>query len=87
MKAQLLSGHGPLARIPPVAVFLVVAIVFAVGILIGGSTGALLLGLLAVGVAVLLAATWQVMAPGQRAGRVLVLAIVVAVAISVLLTR
>jgi hypothetical protein len=87
MKAQLVSGNGPLARIPPLAVFLVVAVLFALGVVIGGGTGALLLGLLAVGVAVLLAATWHVMAPGQRAGRVLVLAIVVAVAISVLLTK
>ncbi|MPZ80843.1 MAG: hypothetical protein GEV28_10765 [Actinophytocola sp.] len=87
MRAPLLSGNGPLARVPPVAVFLVVVAVFAIGIIVGGATGALLLGLLAAGVAVLLAATWQVLTPGQRAGRVVVLAVLVAVAISVLMAK
>jgi hypothetical protein len=86
MRAQLLSGNGPLARVTPLVAFLVVAAVFALGIVIGGGTGAALLGLLAVGVAVLLAATWQVLETGQRVGRVLVLVILVAVALSVLLT-
>lgn len=85
MRAPLLSGHGPLARVPPVAVFLVVAVVFAIGVVVGGATGALLLGLLAAGVAVLLAATWRVLRPGERAGRVVVLVVLVAVAISVLI--
>ena len=84
MKAPLLSGDGPLARMPAVAVFLVVAVVFAVGVIMRGVPGAVLLGLLAVGVAILLAATWQVLAPGQRVGRLLVLVVLVAVAISVL---
>ena len=87
MKAPLLSGNGPLARVTPLVAFLVVAAVFAVGIIVGGGTGALLLGLLAVGVAVLLAATWQVLSPGQRFGRVLITAILVAVALSVLLAK
>ncbi|HEY0452730.1 DUF6703 family protein [Actinophytocola sp.] len=87
MRAPLLSGNGPLARVPPLAVFVVVVGVFALGIIVGGPTGALLLGLLAVGVAVLLAATWPVLAPGQRVGRVLVLVVLVAVAISVLLAK
>ena len=87
MKAPLLSGSGPLARVPPLVAFLVVAAVFALGIVIGGGTGAALLGLLAVGVAVLLAATWPVLEPGQRVGRLLVLVVLVAVALSVLLTR
>jgi hypothetical protein len=85
LRAPLLSGNGPLARVPPVAVFLVVAAVFALGVVMGGGTGALLLGLLAVGMAVLLAATWQVLEPGQRVGRVLILVVLVAVSISVLL--
>ncbi|MGH3875932.1 MAG: DUF6703 family protein [Actinophytocola sp.] len=84
MRAQLLAGDGPLARVPPLVAFLAVAAIFAVGVLVGGGTGALLLGLLAAGVAVLLAATWPVLAPGQRVGRVLVLFVLVAVAISVL---
>ncbi|MGH3762880.1 DUF6703 family protein [Actinophytocola sp.] len=87
MRAPLLSGNGPLARVPPLAVFLVVAAVFAIGVIVGGETGALLLGLLAAGVAVLLAATWQVLAPVERAGRVLVLVVLVAVTISVLVTK
>jgi hypothetical protein len=87
MRAQLLAGDGPLARVPPLVAFLVVAALFAVGVLVGGATGALLLGILAAGVAVLLAATWPVLAPGQRVGRVLVLLVLVAVAISVLLAK
>lgn len=87
MRAKLLSGDGPLARVTPFVAFLVVAAAFTVGVVVGGGVGALLLGALAVGVAVLLATTWQVLSPGQRAGRVLVLAILVAVAISVLLAR
>lgn len=85
LRAPLLSGSGPLARVTPIVAFLVVAAVFAVGVLVGGALGALLLGVLAAGVAVLIAATWRVLSPGQRAGRVLILAILVAVAISVLL--
>jgi hypothetical protein len=85
LRAPLLSGNGPLARVPPLAVFLVVAAVFALGVIVGGGTGALLLGLLAAGVAVLIAATWRVLEPSQRVGRIFILAVVVAVAISVLL--
>lgn len=87
LRAPLLSGNGPLARIPPLVVFVIVIAVFTLGVVIGGGTGALLLGLLAVGVAVLLVATWPVLAPGQRVGRALILVVLVAVAISVLLTR
>ena len=85
MKAPLLSGNGPLARATPLVAFLVVAGVFAVAVIVGGGTGALLLGVLAAGVAVLLAATWGVLSPGQRAGRVFILVVLAAVAISVLL--
>lgn len=85
LRAPLLAGNGPLARVSPVVVFLVVAAVFTLGVVMGGPTGALLLGLLALGVAVLLAATWQALEPGQRVLRALVLVVLVAVAISVLL--
>jgi hypothetical protein len=85
MRAPLISGNGPLARVTPLVAFLVVAAVFAVGVIVGGGTGALLLGLLAAGVAVLLAVTWGVLTPGQRAGRVLVLVVLGVVAVSVLL--
>ena len=87
MKAKLLEGDGPLSRVPPVAVFLLVAAVFVVGIVIGGTTGALLLGVLAAGIAVLLAVTWHALSPGERAGRVFILAVLAAVAVSVLLTK
>ncbi|PPK69138.1 hypothetical protein V5P93_001513 [Actinokineospora auranticolor] len=84
MRTPLLAGRGPLARVPPVAVFALVIGLFAAGVLVRGPVGAVLLGVLAAGVAVLLAATWGVLAPGQRFGRALVLAVLVAVAISVL---
>lgn len=82
MRAPLLAGDGPLARARPLAAFVVVAGVFAAGVLVGGVVGALLLGLLAVGVGVLLATTWKVLRPTERMMRVLVLAILVAVAVA-----
>ncbi|MFC4856548.1 DUF6703 family protein [Actinophytocola glycyrrhizae] len=87
MKAKLIEGEGPLSRVPPFVVFLLVAAIFVVGILVGGGIGALLLGLLAAGVAVLLAVTWQVLSPSERAGRVFILAVLAVVAVSVLLTK
>jgi len=87
MKAKLIEGDGPLSRMAPVAGFLLVAAVFVVGILVGGAVGALLLGLLAAGIAVLLAVTWQALSSSERAGRVFILAVLVAVAVSVLLTK
>ncbi len=87
LKAKLVEGDGPLSRIPPAAVFLVVAIMFVVGVVVGGAVGALLLGALAVGIGVLLAVTWGALTPSQRFGRVLVLGVLVAVAVSVLLVK
>jgi energy-coupling factor transporter transmembrane protein EcfT len=84
LKARLLPGDGPLARVSPLAAFLLVTVLFVLGVVIRGPLGALLLGLLAAGVIVLLAATWRALAPAQRAGRVLVLVVLVAIAISVL---
>jgi hypothetical protein len=86
-KAKLVAGHGPLAKVPPVAVFIVVAAVFVVGILVRGVPGALLLGALAAGIAVLLAVTWQALAPSQRVGRVLVLVLLIIIAVSVVLVK
>jgi hypothetical protein len=83
----LLDGTGPLARVPPVAVFTVVVAVFVAAVVLRGAPGAALLGLLAVAVAVLLAATWRVLAPPARAGRVAILAVLVAVAVSMLLVK
>jgi predicted neutral ceramidase superfamily lipid hydrolase len=84
MKSPMLPGRGPLARVPPLVAFLVVIALFTAGVLIKGTLGAALLLLLAAGVAVLLATTWRVLEPGQRVGRVLVLGVLVAVAVSVL---
>lgn len=87
MKAKLIEGDGPLSRMSPFVAFLLVAAVFVVAILVGGGLGALLLGLLAAGIAVLLAVTWQALSPSERAGRVFILAVLVAVAVSVLLAK
>ncbi|SDD90850.1 hypothetical protein [Actinokineospora iranica] len=84
LKAPLLAGSGPLARVPPVAAFALVIAVFTAGVLVRGWLGAGLLGLLAAGVLVLLAATWRVLSPAHRLGRVLVLGVLVAVIVSVL---
>jgi hypothetical protein len=81
-RTQLLAGDGPLARVPPVVVFLVVVGLFAAAVLVGGLVGAALLGVLAVAVGVLLAVTWPVLAPPARIGRVVVLGVLVAVAVS-----
>jgi Ca2+/H+ antiporter len=85
MRRPLLPGSGPLAGLPPVLVFLVVAVVFAVAVFVGGPIGALLLALLAVGVAVLLATTWARLSPPERLARAFVLAVLVAVTIGVAL--
>jgi len=77
------ENGNPLSKVPPAAVFVVVAAVFAAGVFVGGAAGAVLLGLLAVLVAVLLAASWPRLRPSERALRVLVLLTVIAVAISV----
>jgi hypothetical protein len=81
MRAPLVPGDGPLARVRPILVFIVVIGLFAAGVTIGGVLGALLLGVLAVGVAVLLATTWTVLKPSDRVMRVVVLGLLVAVAI------
>lgn len=77
----MVPGDGPLARVPVPAVFAVVVIVFAAGVIVGGLLGAVLLGVLALAVAALLAATWPRLTPAERVVRVLVLAILVAIAV------
>lgn len=77
-------GNGnPLNTVPPLAAFVAVTAVFAAGVLIGGIVGALVLGALAVLVATLLAASWPRLRPPERALRVVVLIVLVAIAISV----
>lgn len=81
-RSRLLPGEGPLARVPAVAAFLGVLVVFVVAVLVAGVVGAVLLVALAVGVALLLAATWSRLTGPERAGRCLVLAVLVAVAVA-----
>jgi hypothetical protein len=83
-KRTLIPGAGPLARVPAPAAFLVVLALFVLGIWLQGAVGALLLGVLAVGVALLLATTWPLLTPSARVLRVLVLAVLVLIAVSVL---
>lgn len=80
-RGRMVPGDGPLARAPAALVFAVVVVVFAAGVIVGGVVGTVLLGVLALGVAALLAATWPRLAPAERAARVLVLAVLVAIAV------
>jgi chromate transport protein ChrA len=81
MRAPLLAGNGPLARVRPILVFVVVIALFATGVLVSGVVGAIVLGVLAAAVAVLLATTWRALSSSDRVMRVVVLGILVAVAI------
>ncbi|MFE2755886.1 DUF6703 family protein [Actinosynnema sp. NPDC059335] len=83
-KRTLIPGAGPLSRVPAPAAFLVVLALFGLGVWLGGAVGALLLGVLAAGVAVLLATTWPLLTPGARVLRLLVLGVLVLIAVSVL---
>jgi hypothetical protein len=79
-RAPLVAGDGPLAKVPPLVAFLVVLVVFGLAIWLRGAVGALLLGVLGVGVLALLAVTWRVLRPAERVLRVLVVLILVWVA-------
>jgi len=81
-RAPLLAGAGPLANVPPAAVFGAVLILFAAAIVIRGPLGAALIGVLALGVAGLLAATWPVLSAPARAGRLVMLGVLVAIALT-----
>ncbi|MGH4015025.1 MAG: hypothetical protein ACRDSL_14125 [Pseudonocardiaceae bacterium] len=80
-RRPVLPGEGPLARVHPAIAFVTVLVVFAVGVWWGGAAGALVLGLLAVAVGVLLAATWSRLSAPERALRLTVLAVLVAIAL------
>lgn len=84
-RGPMLPGDGPLARVPAWVAFVVVIALFGAGVLVGGTVGALLLGVLAVGVALLLAATWPRLTSGERFARCLVLAVLIAIALSMVL--
>jgi uncharacterized membrane protein YfcA len=81
---RLVPGDGPLARVSPVLAFLVVAAVFAVGVVVGGVLGAVLLFALAALVGLLVAATWSRLSGPERVLRAVVLLVLLAVALSVL---
>jgi hypothetical protein len=81
--AALLPGSGPLAKVPPAAVFGLVLVLFVIGVFVRGPVGCGLLSALALLLAGLLAATWKVLSPADRAIRLLVIAVLVAVTISV----
>lgn len=83
-RAPMIAGSGPLAKVPPLAAFLAVIVVFGVAVWLRGAVGALLLGLLGLGVLGLLAATWQALRPADRLLRVLVVLILAGVAVSLL---
>ncbi|WP_447006242.1 hypothetical protein ACRAKI_07070 [Saccharothrix isguenensis] len=83
-KRTLIPGSGPLARVPAPAVFLLVLTLFGLGVWLQGAIGALLLGVLALGVAAMLAVTWPLLTPSARVLRVLVLALLVLITVSVL---
>lgn len=83
-KRTLIPGRGPLARVPPIAAFLLVATLFALGVWLRGPLGATLLGVLGVGVLALLAVTWRLLPTGARVLRVVVVIVLLAIAISVL---
>ncbi|MFD0203861.1 MULTISPECIES: DUF6703 family protein [Saccharothrix] len=83
-KRTLIPGAGPLSRVPAPAAFLLVLALFGLGVWIRGTVGALLLGLLALAVAALLATTWPLLTPSARVLRLLVLAVLVLITVSVL---
>lgn len=83
-RAELVPGSGPLARVRPAVAFLTVVAVFGLGVWLRGPLGAILLGLLAAGVGVLLATAWPRLTPPERGLRLAVLAVLVVVAVSVL---
>lgn len=72
--------HHRLARVSPTAAFLGALVVVLAGLYLPGAVGGAVLAVLAVALAWLTASTWSVQAPQTRAVRVLMLAVLVAVA-------
>ena len=83
-RAPMVAGSGPLARVPPLVAFIGVLAVFAVAVWLRGVAGAVLLGLLGLGVLGMLAATWQSLRPADRVLRMFVVIVLAGVAISLL---
>ena len=70
-----------LARVNPTSAFLVALVVVLAGLFLPGIIGALVLLVLAAGLATLLARTWPVQSPPTRAIRLVMLSLLVAVAL------
>lgn len=83
-RAQLVAGNGPLAKVTPVAAFVVILAVFGLAIWLRGGTGAVLLGALDLAVIGLLVGTWTALRPADRVLRLVVIVILAAVAISLM---
>jgi hypothetical protein len=83
-RAPLIGGRGPLTKVPPIAAFVVVIVLFGLGVWLRGPIGATLLAVLDVGMLVLLAATWRALSSSARVMRVVVFALLLAVEASVL---
>lgn len=81
-RAPIIAGDGPLKKVPPVAAFFGVLVVFGIAIWLRGVVGAVLLGVLGLGVLGMLAATWQTLRPADRVLRVIVVVILAGVAVS-----
>lgn len=84
LRAPLLPGRGPLAKVPPAVAFLLVVAIFGLGVWLRGPIGAALLGVLLVGVGVLLAATWSRLGAPARVARIAVLVVLAGVIVSIL---
>jgi|tagenome__1003787_1003787.scaffolds.fasta_scaffold19511281_2 uncharacterized membrane protein len=70
-----------LARVNRTVVFLVAAAYVVAALLIPGIAGAAMLIVLGVALAILMARTWPVQTPRTRAGRLVILALLIIVAV------
>ncbi|HEY4022150.1 MAG TPA: hypothetical protein VGM75_25915 [Pseudonocardiaceae bacterium] len=83
-RAPLIGGRGPLTKLPPLAAFVVVVVLFGLGVWLRGAIGATLLAVLDIGVLILLIGTWRALSSSARVMRLVVVAILLAVEASVL---
>jgi hypothetical protein len=84
-RAPLVGGRGPLTKVPPVAAFLLVVVLFGLGVWLRGAVGTALLAVLDVGVLFLLVGTWRALSSSARVMRLVIVVILLAVEASVLL--
>jgi len=84
-RAPLIAGRGPLAKLPPLAAFVAVIVLFGLGVWLRGVIGATLMAVLDIGVLTLLAGTWRALGSSARVMRVVIVIILLAVEASVLL--